>query len=96
MVSLAEVFKEKLKCNTHLTITHKTLIETIDLKELLENPERFDSLSMDIKYSAVVNLSELLRSDRKIASKLFKFAVAIPPEFVVLLLMSEELRQRSL
>lgn len=26
------------------------LSETIDLKELLENPEKFDSLSMDIKY----------------------------------------------
>ncbi len=64
------------------------LSETIDLKELLENPERFDSLSMDIKYSAVVNLPELLRSDGKIANKLLKFAVAIPPEFAVLLLMS--------
>ncbi|RLI75117.1 hypothetical protein DRP05_15305 [Archaeoglobales archaeon] len=64
------------------------LSETIDLKELLENPERFDSLSMDIKYSAVVNMPELLISDRKMASKLLKFAVAIPPEFAVLLLMS--------
>jgi hypothetical protein len=43
---------------------------------------------MDIKYSAVVNLPELLRSDGKIANKLLKFAVAILPEFAVLLLMS--------
>ena len=48
------------------------LSETIDLKELLENPERFDSLSMDIKYSAVVNLPELLRSDKKGMSTLPK------------------------
>jgi len=31
-----------------------------------------------------------LRSDRKIVSKLLKFAVVIPPEFAVLLLMSME------
>ncbi|GEM_PF-2615884 len=29
-----------------------------------------------------------MRSDGKIANKLFKFAVAIPPEFAVFLLMS--------
>ncbi|ADC64420.1 hypothetical protein Ferp_0238 [Ferroglobus placidus DSM 10642] len=43
---------------------------------------------MDIKYSAVVNLPELLRSDREIVNKLLKFVIMISLEFAVLLLMS--------